>query len=56
MAADPRDTRPNGQHTAGPAALVLTATVARRYYLEGATKSRGASGRAWTAAADRTAT
>jgi len=25
--------------TAGPAALVLTATVARRYYLEGATKS-----------------
>ena len=27
------------QHAAGPAALVLTATVARRYYLEGATKS-----------------
>src|SRR3954468_14870742 len=25
--------------TAGPAALVLTATVARRYYLEGASKS-----------------
>ncbi len=24
---------------AGPAALVLTATVARRYYLDGATKS-----------------
>jgi DNA-binding transcriptional regulator LsrR (DeoR family) len=27
------------QHAAGPAALVLTATVARRYYLDGATKS-----------------
>src|ERR671915_2203893 len=27
------------QKTAGPAALVLTATVARRYYLDGATKS-----------------
>jgi DNA-binding transcriptional regulator LsrR (DeoR family) len=27
------------EKTAGPAALVLTATVARRYYLEGATKS-----------------
>jgi DNA-binding transcriptional regulator LsrR (DeoR family) len=27
------------QHSTGPAALVLTATVARRYYLEGATKS-----------------
>jgi DNA-binding transcriptional regulator LsrR (DeoR family) len=28
-----------GQNSRGPAALVLTATVARRYYLEGATKS-----------------
>src|SRR5919197_4464543 len=27
------------EKTAGPAALVLTATVARRYYLEGASKS-----------------
>src|SRR5919106_3389480 len=27
-----------GEKTAGPAALVLTATVARRYYLEGASK------------------
>jgi len=27
------------RHARGPAALVLTATVARRYYLEGATKS-----------------
>ena len=26
-------------HAAGPAALVLTATVARRFYLDGATKS-----------------
>jgi DNA-binding transcriptional regulator LsrR (DeoR family) len=39
MAADPRDSRVVGQHATGPAALVLTATVARRYYLEGATKS-----------------
>ena len=30
--------KPN-EKTAGPAALVLTATVARRYYLEGASKS-----------------
>jgi DNA-binding transcriptional regulator LsrR (DeoR family) len=29
----------SGRHARGPAALVLTATVARRYYLEGATKS-----------------
>ena len=29
----------NGENAAGPAALVLTATVARRYYIEGATKS-----------------
>src|ERR687893_1577965 len=28
-----------GRQAAGPAALVLTATVARRYYLDGATKS-----------------
>ena len=28
-----------GKRTSGPAALVLTATVARRYYLDGATKS-----------------
>jgi DNA-binding transcriptional regulator LsrR (DeoR family) len=28
-----------GQETPGPAALVLTATVARRYYLDGATKT-----------------
>jgi DNA-binding transcriptional regulator LsrR (DeoR family) len=28
----------NDDHAAGPAALVLTATVARRYYLEGRTK------------------
>src|SRR5690242_8297188 len=27
------------QNTSGPAALVLTATVARRYYLEGVSKS-----------------
>src|ERR687892_2728376 len=27
------------EKTAGPAALVLTATVARRYYLDGASKS-----------------
>ena len=27
------------EKTAGPAALVLSATVARRYYLEGASKS-----------------
>src|SRR6266545_4491440 len=27
------------ENTAGPAALVLTATVARRHYLEGASKS-----------------
>ena len=39
MAADPRDSQLSGQYAAGPAALVLTATVARRYYLEGATKS-----------------
>jgi hypothetical protein len=29
----------NGQNAPGPAALVLTATVARRYYLDGATKT-----------------
>ena len=29
----------NGGNAAGPAALVLTATIARRYYIEGATKS-----------------
>jgi DNA-binding transcriptional regulator LsrR (DeoR family) len=39
MATDARDGRVSGQQAAGPAALVLTATVARRYYLEGATKS-----------------
>jgi DNA-binding transcriptional regulator LsrR (DeoR family) len=39
MATDSRDGRASGQSTTGPAALVLTATVARRYYLEGATKS-----------------
>jgi DNA-binding transcriptional regulator LsrR (DeoR family) len=33
------DSRLSGQRETGPAALVLTATVARRYYLEGATKS-----------------
>ena len=39
MAADPRDSQLSGERATGPAALVLTATVARRYYLEGATKS-----------------
>src|SRR5919198_4137125 len=32
-------TMPRAQNTVGPAALVLTATVARRYYLDGASKS-----------------
>src|SRR5919107_1926562 len=34
-----RASRMSDHHATGPAALVLTATVARRYYLEGATKS-----------------
>lgn len=34
-----RDGRMRQDKVAGPAALVLTATVARRYYLDGATKS-----------------
>src|SRR5918992_604450 len=34
-----KKTAVTNEKTAGPAALVLTATVARRYYLEGASKS-----------------